>query len=212
MGQKINKPRGDRIKALREAARMEPQELADSMKVSVQSVYSWQAGKPIKPQNVERLAEIFRVSESYIYRGIGDDGVEFMQKSSTRSVPQISLDTVAVQDFDTFMAQVQQSEHYTACRFSTGDNSFAFRLLDDSNAPVYCEGDVIVVDPDISPEPGDYVLAQINKREYVFRRYRLYENGFALAPANLDYPTIHSDNAEIAIFGVMTEFGRQARR
>lgn len=212
MAVKINKPRGERIRRLLETAELKPQQLADRMKVSVQSVYSWQAGKPIKPQNVERLAEIFKVSENYIYRGIAGDGVQFLGNASVRSIPQISLDTVAIQEFDTFMAQVENSEHYTACRFSTGERVYAFRLLDDSNAPVYREGDLIIVDPDISPEPGEYVLALVNKSEYVFRRYKLDEKGFALAPANPDYPTVHSRNAEVVIFGVMTEFARQTRR
>lgn len=77
--------------------------------------------------------------------------------------------------------------------------------------PVFNEGDLVIIDPDESPRPGDYVVASNGGDEATFKKYRprgIDENGqevFELVPLNEDYPPMHSDRQHIEIIGVMVE-------
>lgn len=211
MAKQLNRARGQRIKALREKMGWSVRKLALVAGVSLQAVYQWEAGKTIKPGNVDRLAEIFNVSSHYIYNGNGEAGIGLTPIDTLPRVPKVSLDGFPVTDFDEFMTGVQSTQEYVACHYETGDRAFAFQVMDESNAPSFRVGDTIIADPDREPIPGAYVLAVVDGREYVFRRYRKHADGFALVPENSDWPTLDSKDFEIAIYGVMTEFARPAR-
>jgi SOS-response transcriptional repressor LexA len=84
-------------------------------------------------------------------------------------------------------------------------------------------GDVVFLDPDVSPQPGDYVLAQVEdineEHAAVFRKYRPRRRDSAgvliveLAPLNDDYPTYVIDAEHSGrILGVMVEHRKYRRR
>lgn len=100
---------------------------------------------------------------------------------------------------------------------------FALIVEGRSMEPVFIEGDVIVIDPNITPRPGDYVLGcRINEFtgefETTFKKYKargLDEMGreiFELVPLNDDFSTISSASQKIEIAGVMVEHRRSYRR
>ncbi|HDO1323218.1 LexA family protein [Aeromonas veronii] len=92
-----------------------------------------------------------------------------------------------------------------------GPFGFGLWLRGDSMLPQFKEGDLIIVDPDEAPQPGDFVVAKNGSNEATFKKYRprgIDENGqevFELVPLNEDYPTMHSDRQHIQIIGVMVE-------
>jgi len=92
-----------------------------------------------------------------------------------------------------------------------GPFGFGLWLRGDSMLPQFKEGDLIIVDPDEAPQPGDFVVAKNGSNEATFKKYRprgIDENGqevFELVPLNDDYPTMHSDRQHIQIIGVMVE-------
>jgi len=45
---------------------------------------------------------------------------------------------------------------------------FALKILDDSMKPDFVEGDMIVIDSELRPAPGEFVVARIDK-EIFFR-------------------------------------------
>lgn len=87
---------------------------------------------------------------------------------------------------------------------------YATHIDDSSMQPEYAEGDMIVVDAQRNPHPGDHVLAFIKQKNVVLcRRYAETEDGFQLIAnndlwANL---TIRTED-EVDVIGVVVEHRR----
>lgn len=102
--------------------------------------------------------------------------------------------------FDTIQPTVECSKH-----------SFALTLDGDSMEPRFHDGDVVIIDPEREPKPGNFVVAKNGKEEATFKKYRprsTDEQGnmvFELVPLNDDYPTLHSDRDHLRIIGVCVE-------
>lgn len=98
------------------------------------------------------------------------------------------------------------------------ERSFALQIKGDSMLPDFKEGDRIIVDCELTPRPGDYVVAKNSEEEATFKKYRLLcidEGGqeiFELVPLNEDYPAIRSDQHAIEIIGTMVEHRKYYRR
>ncbi|HAT1815645.1 S24 family peptidase [Legionella pneumophila serogroup 1] len=61
----------------------------------------------------------------------------------------------------------------TAVSDSIGKNAFALRIKDESMMPEFRVKDFIIVDPDASPKPGDFVVALIEgDQEVIVRKYK----------------------------------------
>ncbi len=80
-------------------------------------------------------------------------------------------------------------------------------------SPDFHDGDVIILDPNLDPGPGDYVFAEDEDSEAkLFRKFRPQILGrgavdtFDLVPANPDWPTIRvTSDMHWKISGVMSE-------
>ena len=99
-----------------------------------------------------------------------------------------------------------------------GSMAFALEVRGDSMAPEILEGDVVVIDPDVDPLPGDYVVAKNGSHEATLKQYRprgTNDQGqeyFELVPLNPVYPAMRSDHHQVTIIGVMMEHRRYRRR
>ncbi|MGB4334561.1 MAG: XRE family transcriptional regulator [Chromatiaceae bacterium] len=90
-------------------------------------------------------------------------------------------------------------------------SAFALRIKGRSMLPRFEEGDDVIIDPSLSPRPGDFVVAKNHQEEATFKKYRPRgctdqgEPVFELVPLNEDYATLRSDQEPIVIIGVMIE-------
>lgn len=73
-----------------------------------------------------------------------------------------------------------------------GSDPYVLRVLGDSMAPEFTEGEVIVIEPGSSCETGSYVIA-LHEDEYVFRMLSIDNDQLYLRPLNTDYPAIKID-------------------
>ena len=98
-----------------------------------------------------------------------------------------------------------------------GPQAFAMRIRGDSMLPQFKEGDKVIIDPDVAPHPGDFVVA-VNGGDAVFKQYRdrgrneLGQEVFELTPLNQLYPTIRSDITPMRIVGTMIEHRTYRKR
>ena len=95
---------------------------------------------------------------------------------------------------------------------------FALEIEGDSMTPDYQEGDIVIIEPEWIPRPGECVAARNGSQEATFKRYRqrgIDKAGneiFELVPINENYPTMRSDETPLTVIGVMAEHRRKARR
>ena len=100
---------------------------------------------------------------------------------------------------------------------SYGPHTFALRITGNSMEPEFREGDIVIIDPDVNPNAGDYVVAKNHEEAATFKKYRprgINEAGqdvFELVPLNEDYAPMRSDLQPITIIGTMVEHTRYRR-
>jgi SOS-response transcriptional repressor LexA len=110
-----------------------------------------------------------------------------------------------------------QADEYVLTFKDYSDGAFALEIKGDSMLPDFRPGDRILVDPDISPHPGDFVVAKNGGEEATFKKYRLRginEDGqevIELVPLNPDFPTMRSDITPFRIIGTVIEHHRNLR-
>lgn len=97
------------------------------------------------------------------------------------------------------------------------DGSFALDIRGNSMEPEFKDGDRVIIDPEVAPQPGDFVAAKNGEQEATFKKYRprgIDAHGnviFELVPLNDDYPTLRSDVQQINIVGTMVEHRKYRR-
>ena len=83
--------------------------------------------------------------------------------------------------------------------------------------PDFTPGDRVIIDPDVQPQAGDFVVAKNGEEEATFKKYRVRGSDqtgnavFELVPLNEDFETMRSDMQPIRIVGVMVEHRKYRR-
>ena len=109
-------------------------------------------------------------------------------------------------------------DDYLLTQVNLGPHAFALTVRGESMQPEFREGDTIIIDPDVKPSPGDFVVAMNDENEATFKKYRprgVNEHGqsvIELVPLNEDFPTLRSDFTPIEIIGTLMEHRRYRRQ
>jgi SOS-response transcriptional repressor LexA len=215
----------DRISAKRRELSLSQVALAQKIGVSGVSVGKWESGlNQPKGRYLKELAAALGVSVDWLLTGKEGGSVAQTNELTAFSnvepavippgfrVPIISYVQAGhwremCEQASTFDGNVE----YVTVSVETGSRAFGLWICGKSMLPLFNEGDLIIVDPDEAPRPGDYVVAKNGSKEATFKKYRprgIDENGhdvFELVPLNDDFPTLHSDRQHIEIIGVMVE-------
>ncbi|WCH28840.1 LexA family protein [Aeromonas salmonicida] len=219
----------DRIFSRRTALNLSKTALAKAIGVSDVSVGKWESGlNQPKGRYLNDLAAALGVTVDWLLAGSGDGpeqpipgyhNVEPAVIPQGKRIPVISYVQAGnwremCEQATTFDGNVE----YVTASVDIGPCGFGLWLRGDSMLPQFKEGDLIIVDPDEVPQPGDYVVARNGNNEATFKKYRprgVDENGqevFELVPLNDDYPSMHSDRQHIQIIGVMVEHRSYRKR
>lgn len=76
------------------------------------------------------------------------------------------------------------AEDWIECSSRVGPRAFALKVKGPSMEPEFREGELIVVDPDIEAQSGDYVVAKNGDEEATFKRYLKDGDKHYLCPLN----------------------------
>lgn len=215
----------DRLNAALKARSTSISQLAAGMGVSYQAVKRVLDGlsKAFSAANNTKAAAFLRISPDWLATGQGDMEAAFDANTrpapmGMRSYPVISCVqagalreiTVPYAAGDGFDVEFGDDE---ASRWA-----FFLEINGDSMLPDFRPGDRVLIDPEVSPRPGDFVAARNTKQEATFKKYRvrgISESGqevFELVPLNDNYPVLRSDEHHLTVIGTMLEHRRKFRR
>ena len=190
-------------------------ELARALNTSPQTINNWEA-RGISKKGLIHIQNTLGISATWLETGQGPR--LFQEKSNVtpvplgaRKVPLISYVqaghwTGVVDSF-----QRNDAHDWLMTDLELSGSSFALEIKGDSMLPDFRPGDRVIIDPEVSPQPGDCVVAKNGDEEATFKKYRprgVDTNGnmvFELVPLNDDYPTMRSDVTPVRIVGTMVE-------
>ncbi|WP_224785338.1 LexA family protein [Pandoraea pnomenusa] len=207
------------IRASREAAQLKQDELAEKLGKTRGNISAWENGR--HEPSYSQILEIARLTkhavpipgmESEPHRNVSAAEIGQRRIPLISSV-QAGLMSEALEPFPAGAAF-----EYLLTDLKLSEHAFALAIEGRSMEPDFNEGDRIIVDPALRPQPGDFVVAKNGREEATFKKYRPRGVGadgrevFELVPLNDDYPTINSEHEPARIIGVMVEHRRYRRR
>ena len=205
---------GSRIKQVLEERGMSQSQLARLVGVKQQTIsYICSPDNPASTSRyATQIAAALGVNPVWLQTG---DGGQYnptvsIEVSGVRTlvkrIPLLETDAVLPFLNGTQQATSKQKGLEMMTDHNVSDKAFAIEIEGDSMKPKFKSGDRVVIEPDIRPEPGDFVAASIGNA-ITFRKYRERgEGGFELVPLNDDWPTVSSaSDSNIRVVGVMIE-------
>lgn len=198
----------ERVKQKRLELGLTQSEAAEKAGIRQQSWASIEDGKTLKPRNIVGIGKALNCDPTWLM-----NGGTFMATSEVNShrVPLISYVQAGALAEKPPIEAFDGSFEYIMTDNDLSEFSFALRIEGDSMEPDFKDGDVIIVDPEIEPAPGEFVVAKNGGDQATFKKYRpTYTDSkgiqhFELVPLNDDYPIINSNDQPLTILGVMIE-------
>lgn len=197
---------GQRIKQLRERLKLSQAELAEKCGWEYQSrVGNYETGaRKVSVEDAVVLASALDVPPGELLFGTPDNA-EFIS-SGQRSVPVVSYVQAGMFTEPDVLLTPEGIEECVSFDGPASNLIFALRIKGDSMEPEFREGDTVIIDPAVYPNPGEFVVAKNGSLEATFKKYRSKaDGGFELVPLNPDYPILDSAVNKVTIIGTMIE-------
>jgi len=210
-----------RLRESRKAAKLSQIQAAKAGRKTQPLISGLEKGEYETSGHVAALARVYGVDAHWLATGKGkpelpkfDSNVVPAEIGKTRipllNYVQAGIFTDMGTNFDI------EGMEYLLTDLALSDRSFALQIRGDSMAPKFQEGDRVIVDCEVAPQPGDFVVARNGGEEATFKKYKLISLGdqevFELTPLNENYPSMRSDQHHIQIIGVMMEHRQYRRR
>lgn len=218
----MNTEFGQRLKAARSAAKMTQKTLAAKVGIG-QSTIAELEKTGNGSSHVPAIAAVLKCSALWLATGEGS-----MKDGFDQNVTPVTLGMRPYPVISSIQAGALKE---ISAPYAPGDGfdveygdddtspwSFFLEIEGDSMLPDFRPGDRVLIDPEVTPRPGDFVAARNTKQEATFKKYRvrgLDASGnevFELVPLNDDYPTLRSDEQHLCVIGTMIEHRRKFRR
>jgi len=187
-----------RLKELREKKNLTQKQLAERLDVKLGTLQKWEQGalSPSSPSR-NKIIQFFKISEGELFH---KDAI----KTDFQRIPVISW--VNANHFATSPIPQDVSDTYVHTT-GKGKNMYALTVRKDCMEPEFVEGDIIVIQPDIDAENGDYVIVRDNNSdEATFKQLKRYGRKVILHPLNHKYEDIELDHDDrYQIIGVVVE-------
>lgn len=200
-------------------------QIAVETRKSPGAVSQWLDGriKGLRAETAEALERATGYRAAWLVTGKGPKFV--LDKSNvstaqlgTKQIPLLSYVSAGAWTGAVDAFQPNDAHDWLVTDLELSEGAFALEIKGDSMQPEFKPGDRVIIDPDINPQPGDFVVAKNSEEEATFKKYRprgMDASGklvFELVPLNDDYPTMRSDISPINIVGTMVEHRKYRRR
>ena len=174
---------GCRIKEERTAkglTRKALSELTDSLKVS--RINNYERGERTPgPEEIKQLAKVLEVAPAFLMC-LSDDRQGRLNKTSGIGALIPVLDYKQACDPVSSILEIKNERNSDSLNLipvspelagRLGEHAFALYIKDDSMTPEFRLNDMLIIDPEIIPNPGDFVLAHLdNDNEVLIRKYK----------------------------------------
>ena len=217
---------GERISLSRKKQGWNIKELAEKTgSLSAARISNWENGKRSPgPNEAMLLGKTLNVAASYLLCLSDDERGELAVDNSLlpRYIPVIPL--AEANQNKSSLESMRQAVSNPMCvkdklslsgetKNHAGVHTFATVIIDNSMSPKFSQGDVVVVDPDKNPKPGDFVLTHVvATKENIVRKYREIEQtgaakkSFELIALNQDWGVVRvAKLSDAKILGVVIE-------
>lgn len=228
MGMNIKEKIGQRIMNERKAKGLTRKALAElTSELKISRINNYERGdRTPGPTEIKLLADALEVSASYLMC-LTDNREGKMTKSLGMGALIPVLDYKQAIDPAAFIQKIKEDVDTkvefipvsTAVSDNIGKNAFALQIKDESMMPEFRINDVIVVDPDTSPKPGDFIVALIKEeQEVIVRKFKQLSASkevreFELIALNDDWADIRvgSNEMQAQIIGCGVSLARELR-
>lgn len=212
---------GPRIRDARERAGMTQETLGRRCRVSRAAIAQWENGTTLPSlSHLQMAADALGVWVSWL-TGENDGGPSASAAALPRGRTIPVIDSVAAGLWGTVADPYPPGRgmDLLVTERKVGASAFALVVRGTSMESEFRDGDKIIVDPDIEPQPGDFVVAKLERdNDATFKKYRprgIDDDGqpvIDLVPLNEDWPVLRMDAANPGrIVGTMIEHRRYRR-
>lgn len=210
---------GENIRERRKAKGWKILDLANRVDSDVGNISRLERGvQGYSDEMLKRIAHALGCSVADLFSGSGGVANVAPTPLGSRRIPLINYVQAGLLTEVVDIYHVGDAAEWLLTDRDLSSDAFALEIVGPSMLPEFREGDRVIIDPAVKPQPGDYVVAKNGEDEATFKKYRprgVNERGnevFELVPLNEDYASIRSDITPVHIIGTMIEHRRYRRR
>ena len=207
---------GQRIRDQRAAQGLTRKALSEltSNELKQSRINNWERGdRTPGPEEIKLLAKVLDASPSFLMCLTDENKPSSEGSSSKTHVP--LLDHKQACDYQEHVQRITNQHHKNKALLvavnsdvasKLGEYAFALKMLDDSMIPEMRVNDIQIIDPAVSPNPGDYVAVKISGKQTVFicqyKQLSYTSSEFELLTLNDKWPNITpNQNVQVDIIG-----------
>ena len=156
-------------------------DLAKEMGVTPQAINSLKKGG-IGIRSIKKLSYALNIDELQLLTPQASQRLP-------RPVPVISWTNARFfsKSLDSWPAEVSEANEHVFSYSKLGPLAFGLRVAGDSMSPRYLDGDIIIIDPEVTPDNGSACMVSVNG-DVTFRLFWEHETEIRLQPLNDRYP------------------------
>lgn len=215
---------GANVRKFREAAGLTQTQLAEAAGMDQQALAALEKRDSRSSSFLPSLAKALNLSTNQL---LGIDETPIPSKTNENVVPApIGSHRIPLIDYvqagawtgvqDPF--EPGAADEYLLTDLELSGSAFALEIKGESMLPEFRPGDRVIIDPEVMPSPGDFVVAKNGAEEATFKKYRprsidaAGNTVFELVPLNEDFPSMRSDVVPIRIVGTMVEHRKYRKK
>lgn len=186
-------------------------ETARAVGVSRVSISLWEKGDTSpKGRNLHALAKVLNCDPDWLLNGQGSPAPAPTEVSNVEAGPELQgsypvISWVQAGDWSQIHELNRSEADHYPCPVKCSKKTFLLKVCGMSMSPVFNDGELIFIDPEIEPTNGKYVIARLDDENEATFKQLIVESGHKfLKAANPAWPTqIQPINGNCTIVGVV---------